>query len=130
MPECQIKHIKLRALLGLINAFLVVPGKEYTLNIAKLMVKRNFASDIAKIFHSLDLNSSDLAETANNIVRTIEALTKLLYKTPGHQNQIKKPNKTMTDASVCVTLIIYIYANNCLFVCYPLESRSPGCSTD
>ncbi|KAI6651641.1 E3 ubiquitin-protein ligase HUWE1-like [Oopsacas minuta] len=99
LPECQLKHIKLRALLGLINTFLVVPGKGYTLNIAKSMVKRNFASDLAKVFHSLDLNSPDLPETANNIIRTIEALTKLLYNTPGHQNQVKKVNKTTTDTS-------------------------------
>ena len=100
LPECQLKHVKLRALLGLIHTFLVVPGKEYVLNIAKLMVKRNFSSDIAKIFHSLDLNSPELPETANFIIKTIDALTGLLYKTPGHQNQAKKASKSTADTSV------------------------------
>ena len=96
ISECHLKHAKLRALLTLINEF-VTSGKEYVLNIAKLMIRKNFASDLAKIFHSFDLNSSELPETANLIMKTIESLTNQMYKTPGHPNQPKKQNKA-TDS--------------------------------
>ena len=79
LPESQIKHVKVQALTGLICTMIEScppsqagpTGNQYPFkaqsginNMVRIMLKKNVVTDLARVPHSLDLSSPNIATTS------------------------------------------------------------------
>jgi len=94
-PESSVKHTKVQALAGLVSTMIEsCPAstqgsnngfkqqqqqQQYNMNnIVKLFLKRGIVSDLARVSHSLDLSSPNVAATVNAALKPLEILTRIV----------------------------------------------------
>ena len=93
-PESQIKHTKVQALANLVSTMIEScppaaqphPGlaaykhqQQYNMNnMVKILLKRGIISDLARVPHSLDLSSPNVAATVNAALKPLEILTRIV----------------------------------------------------
>ncbi len=92
-PESSVKHSKVQALTTLISTMIEsCPAQnngqmgsmagyknQYNMNnMVKLMLKRGIISDLARVSHSLDLCSPNVAATLNASLKPLEMLTRIV----------------------------------------------------
>ena len=87
-PESNVKHSKIQALTTLVSTMIEsCPGSQGTLaaykhqqyqmnNMVKIMLKRGIIQDLARVPHSLDLSSPNVAATVNAALKPLEILTR------------------------------------------------------
>lgn len=90
-PESNVKHSKIQALTTLVSTMIEsCPGthaqgtlaaykqqQQYQMNnIVKIMLKRGIIQDLARVPHSLDLSSPNVAATVNAALKPLEILTR------------------------------------------------------
>ncbi|XP_048511685.1 E3 ubiquitin-protein ligase HUWE1 isoform X4 [Athalia rosae] len=93
LPECSEKHAQLQLLIGLISTMIdncpptapyhvraTLKLHQYTHvnNIIRIMVKKGIVTDLAKIPHSLDLSSPNMAGTINAALKPLETLSRII----------------------------------------------------
>ena len=92
-PEGSVKHTKIQALTGLICTMIescptsqssqsnLAPYKQQQQNMnnmVKLMLKRGLIMDLARVSHSLDLSSPNVAITINAVLKPLETLSRIV----------------------------------------------------
>ena len=93
-PEGSIKHIRIQALAGLICTMIdscpasqstqqanIPPYKQQQQNMnnmVKMMLKRGLITDLARVSHSLDLSSPNVATTINAVLKPLETLSRIV----------------------------------------------------
>lgn len=117
MPESAEKHSQLQVLIGLISIMIdSCPPSTYNAQlraslkinhqynhvnyIVKIMLKKGIITDLAKIPHSLDLSSPNIAGTINAALKPLETLSRIINQPmPGTlNNKFTKPkNRTTQD---------------------------------
>ena len=90
-PESNVKHAKIQALTTLVSTMIEsCPGshaqgalaaykqqQQYQMNnMVKIMLKRGIIQDLARVPHSLDLSSPNVAATVNAALKPLEILTR------------------------------------------------------
>lgn len=89
-PESNVKHSKIQALTTLVSTMIEsCPGshtqgalaaykqQQYQMNnMVKIMLKRGIIQDLARVPHSLDLSSPNVAATVNAALKPLEILTR------------------------------------------------------
>lgn len=120
-PEGNIKHMRIQALAGLICTMIdscptsqsaqqanIPPYKQQQQNmnnIVKMMLKRGIITDLARVPHSLDLSSPNVATTVNAVLKPLETLSRIVNQPTSvlstHTNKTKPRNgissNTVTD---------------------------------
>ncbi|XP_066587993.1 E3 ubiquitin-protein ligase HUWE1 isoform X2 [Prorops nasuta] len=115
LPECSEKHSQLQLLIGLIstmidscppasNTQLRASLKVHQYNnvnyIVRIMLRKGIITDLAKIPHSLDLSSPNMAGTINAALKPLETLSRIINQPmPGTiNNKFSKPkNRTAQE---------------------------------
>ncbi|XP_034939530.1 E3 ubiquitin-protein ligase HUWE1 isoform X2 [Chelonus insularis] len=115
LPESSEKHAQLQLLIGLISTMIDscpptshtqvrVPLKVHQYNnvnyIVRIMLKKGIITDLAKIPHSLDLSSPNMAGTINAALKPLETLSRIINQPmPGAvNNKFSKPkNRTVQE---------------------------------
>ncbi|CAD6224794.1 GSCOCG00005556001-RA-CDS [Cotesia congregata] len=118
LPESSEKHAQLQLIIGLISTMidscpptshtpLRVPSKVHQYNnvnyIVRIMLKKGIITDLAKIPHSLDLSSPNMAGTINAALKPLETLSRIINQPmPGTvNNKFPKPkNRTVQDEPI------------------------------
>lgn len=118
LPEGSEKHAQLQLLIGLISTMidscpptshtqLRVPLKVHQYNnvnyIVRIMLKKGIITDLAKIPHSLDLSSPNMAGTINAALKPLETLSRIINQPmPGAvNNKFPKPkNRTAQEERI------------------------------
>ncbi|XP_057320129.1 E3 ubiquitin-protein ligase HUWE1-like isoform X1 [Microplitis mediator] len=118
LPESSEKHAQLQLLIGLISTMidscpptshtpLRVPPKVHQYNnvnyVVRIMLKKGIITDLAKIPHSLDLSSPNMAGTINAALKPLETLSRIINQPmPGTvNNKFPKPkNRTVQDEPI------------------------------
>ena len=91
-PEGSIKHMRIQALAGLICTMIdscptsqsaqanIPPYKQQhnMNNMVKMMLKRALITDLARVSHSLDLSSPNMATTINAVLKPLETLSRIV----------------------------------------------------
>ena len=92
-PEGSLKHMRIQALAGLICTMIdscptsqsaqqtnIPPYKQQQNmnNMVKMMIKRGLITDLARVSHSLDLSSPNVATTINAILKPLETLSRIV----------------------------------------------------
>jgi E3 ubiquitin-protein ligase HUWE1 len=93
-PEGNIKHMRIQALAGLICTMIdscptsqsaqqtnMPPYKQQQQNMnnmVKMMLKRGLITDLARVSHSLDLSSPNVATTINAVLKPLETLSRIV----------------------------------------------------
>jgi E3 ubiquitin-protein ligase HUWE1 len=105
LPENSEKHAQLQLLIGLISTMIdscpptpmrasLKINHQYTnVNyIVRIMLKKGIITDLAKIPHSLDLSSPNMAGTINAALKPLETLSRIINQPmPGAVNKFPKP---------------------------------------
>ena len=111
-PEGNIKHMRIQALAGLICTMIdscptsqsaqqvnIPPYKQQQQNmnnIVKMMLKRGIITDLARVPHSLDLSSPNVATTVNAVLKPLETLSRIVNQPTSvlstHTNKAKPRN--------------------------------------
>lgn len=109
LPESTEKHSQLQLLIGLISTMIdscppashtqlraSLKLNQYSSNvnyIVKIMLRKGIITDLAKIPHSLDLSSPNMAATINAALKPLEHLSRIINQpTPGPvNNKFAKP---------------------------------------
>jgi len=123
-PESSLKHTKVQALAALVSTMIEscptppqgqqggLPynkQQQYNMNnIVKLFLKRGIISDLARVPHSLDLSSPNVAATVNAALKPLETLARIV-NTPsavaarsngkGNKSSQQGPNSANDDVS-------------------------------
>ncbi|KAK0081548.1 hypothetical protein PV325_011960 [Microctonus aethiopoides] len=114
LPESSEKHAQLQLLIGLISTMIDscpptshtqvrVPLKVHQYNnvnyIVRIMLKKGIITDLAKIPHSLDLSSPNMAGTVNAALKPLETLSRIINQPmPGTvNNKFTKPKNRTTQ---------------------------------
>lgn len=117
LPESSEKHAQLQLLIGLISTMIdscpstphnqlrgtVKMYQVYVNYIVKIMLKKGIITDLAKIPHSLDLSSPNMAGTINAALKPLEALSRNINQPmPGAvNNKFSKPkNRTVQEEPI------------------------------
>lgn len=112
LPESSEKHAQLQLLIGLISTMidscpptsqthLRTPLKVHQYNnvnyIVRIMLRKGIITDLAKIPHSLDLSSPNMAGTINAALKPLETLSRIINQPmPGAvNNKLPKPKIRM-----------------------------------
>lgn len=66
---------------------------ECFIQMVKLMVKRGFVADLARIPHSLDLSNPSTVGTINALLRPLETLSRVVNQPQLTQSAIKQPSR-------------------------------------
>ncbi len=94
-PESAQKHLKIQSLTTLVSTMIescpsssqqnqhnglnAYKQQQFAMNnIVKMMLKRNLISDLARVAHSLDLSSPNVASTVNAALKPLEILTRIV----------------------------------------------------
>ncbi len=93
-PESQIKHTKIQSLTTLVSTMIescppttptaagslaAFKQQQYNMNnMVKILLKRGIVSDLARVAHSLDLSSPNVAATVNAALKPLEILTRIV----------------------------------------------------
>ena len=123
LPESQIKHVKVQALTGLICTMIEscmataqqVPGSKVNPginNMVRIMIKKGVVTDLARVPHSLDLSSPNVATTVNAVLRPLETLSRIVNQPSalggGAASQKPKPkNSQNNQASLGLVATIF-----------------------
>ena len=107
LPESQLKHLRIRAITGLMSQILesqnVYPrGAVNLTHFARLLVRKGFISDLSRALHSLNLNSNQLPVTVNHILKPLEVLTKIVNVASSQrkaETDKTKPSSAVTAGS-------------------------------
>ncbi|KAG7210750.1 hypothetical protein KM043_012246 [Ampulex compressa] len=119
LPECSEKHAQLQLLIGLISTMidscpptshsqLRASLKNHQYNnvnyIVRIMLRKGIITDLAKIPHSLDLSSPNMASTINAALKPLETLSRIINQPmpPGAvNNKFTKPkNRTVQEEPI------------------------------
>ncbi|KAL7301215.1 hypothetical protein TKK_0006181 [Trichogramma kaykai] len=115
LPESNEKHTQLQLLIGLISTMIdscppthtnavrnpiKINGSYGNINyIVRVMLKKGVITDLAKIPHSLDLSSPNMAATINAALKPLETLSRIINQpVPGAiNNKFPKPKTRTTQ---------------------------------
>ncbi|XP_076681578.1 HECT, UBA and WWE domain containing E3 ubiquitin protein ligase 1 isoform X3 [Andrena cerasifolii] len=118
LPECSEKHAQLQLLIGLISTMIdsCPPTPHNQLRgsvkvhhynnvnyIVRIMLRKGIITDLAKISHSLDLSSPNMAGTINAALKPLETLSRIINQPmPGAvNNKFSKPkNRTVQEEPI------------------------------
>ena len=91
LQESHSKHSKVRALMGLLSQILeyvtTSRGPVNPSHFARLLIRKGFISDLTKAIHSLNLSSTFLPATINNILKPLEVLTRIVNQVASSQQR-------------------------------------------
>lgn len=111
LPESSEKHVRVQAMTSLINVVIesVVSTNRWNMrneaataehNIIKLMVRKGLANDLARVPHSLDLSSPNMAMTINYTLHPLETLARMVNQpTTVTSSSAKKTSKPPTAST-------------------------------
>lgn len=99
LQESSDKHGKIQALAGLIGTMIEAcpstqsqqsplsiyrPLTQYNMNnMVKVMLKKGIITDLARVTHSLDLSSPNVAPTVNAVLKPLETLSRIVNQPTG-----------------------------------------------
>ena len=110
LPESSDKHVRVQAVTSLINTVIeaVVSTNRWSMhkcevagadnNIIKLLVRKGIVSDLARVPHSLDLASPNMAATVNAALHPLETLSRIVNQPQPQSFFTTKKSKT-SDAN-------------------------------
>lgn len=108
MQESQLKHSRVRALMGLLSQIL-----EYVMTsrgpvnpspFARLLIRKGFISDLTRAVHSLNLSSTFLSATVNSILKPLEVLTRIVNQVAtSQQRKMDSENKSASNSRPVTT---------------------------
>lgn len=108
MQESQLKHSRIRALMGLLSHIL-----EYVMTsrgpvnpspFARLLIRKGFISDLTRAIHSLNLSSTFLSATMNSILKPLEVLTRIVNQVAtSQQRKVDSENKSAPSSRPVTT---------------------------
>ena len=108
MQESQLKHSRVRALMGLLSQIL-----EYVMTsrgpvnpspFARLLIRKGFISDLTRAIHSLNLSSTFLSATVNSILKPLEVLTRIVNQVAtSQQRKMDSENKSASNSRPVTT---------------------------
>ena len=90
LAESAEKHARLQALTSIVSSIIeacpvpghipssVFKGQGPMNNIVKILLKKGIVQDLAKITHSLDLSSPNMATTVNGALKPLETLSRIV----------------------------------------------------
>lgn len=105
LPESQLKHLRIRAITGLMSQILesqnVYPrGAVNLTHFARLLVRKGFISDLSRALHSLNLNSNQLPVTVNHVLKPLEVLTKIVNVASSQRKTTETADKGKPSSAV------------------------------
>lgn len=106
LPESPQKHSKLQSLFSLILTIIESGPQQSSQhnNAVKLLVKKGLIIDLARVTHSLDLCSPNMAPTVNAMLKPLEKLSNIVNQ-PAPQAQGKgedKPQGERTEGEATI----------------------------
>lgn len=112
LPESNEKHVRVQAILGIINTMIdSCPSVAQTPqnpirtqstplnNMVKIMLRRGIVNDLARITHSLDFSSPHMALTVNAALKPLETLSKIINLPTSIFAQAKRPKTGNVSSS-------------------------------
>ncbi|XP_015788441.1 E3 ubiquitin-protein ligase HUWE1 isoform X3 [Tetranychus urticae] len=117
LPESNEKHVRVQAILGIINTMIdSCPAVAQTPppqtiqgsfrgqpaglnNMVKIMLRRGIVNDLARITHSLDFSSPHMALTVNAALKPLETLSKIINLPTSIFTQAKRPKAGNVSSS-------------------------------
>lgn len=118
LPESNQKHSKVQALAGIVSTVIetcpvpgqvqnqIFKGQQSSMNnMVKLLLKRGIVTDLARISHSLDLSSPNLASTINAALRPLETLSRIVNQPQTVTSSKSTKNKSRPELELDNTVI-------------------------
>ncbi len=114
LQESSDKHAKIQALTSLICTMIEscpssqnqqMPMTIYRQlqcnmnNMVKIMLKKGIINDLARVSHSLDLSSPNVAATINTVLKPLETLSRIVNQPTGLGSQRVKTSKSSQQAT-------------------------------
>lgn len=86
-------------------------------NITRLLLKKGFVTDLARITHSLDLSSPNMANTVNSALKPLDTLSRMVNQVPpgskGHfksklgRNDLLRPSRSSRNRTGGKEMMFY-----------------------
>ena len=124
LPESNEKHAKLQALMAVISTVIdscpvaghipnqVYKGQQSVMNnMVKILLKKGLVNDLARIPHSLDLASPNMARTVNAALKPLETLSRIVNQPQTVQSKTTK-QKTGQVVTTTETIVDEPAASN------------------
>ena len=110
LAETQLKHIRVRTLASLLSQILDAQNNSLHSRVpvnpshfSRLLIRRGFISDLSRATHSLDLNSSHLVGTINNILKPLEVLTRIVNQVASSQRKTDAGGSSLAQTTTTTT---------------------------
>ena len=87
LPECMMKHNRLRSLCSLLNYFMESRTSKPLHTITRLLIHKGIISDLAHSSYSLDLDNSSFSTTMNAILRPLDRLIRYVNQVNAQARQ-------------------------------------------
>jgi hypothetical protein len=100
MPECLMKHNRLRSLCSLLNYFMENHSSKPLHTITRHLIHKGVISDFAKASYMLDLDNGSFTQTMNAILRPLDRLIRYVNHVNAHARQQRKLKLTGAPVSV------------------------------
>ena len=87
LPECMMKHNRLRSLCSLLNYFMESRTSKPLHTITRLLIHKGIISDLAHSSYSLDLDNTSFSTTMNAILRPLDRLIRYVNQVNAQARQ-------------------------------------------
>ena len=106
LPECMMKHNRLRSLCSLLNYFMESRTSKPLHTITRLLIHKGIISDLAHSSYSLDLDNSSFPTTMNAILRPLDRLIRYVNQVNAQARQQRQAKQTQSTPGTGPDVVI------------------------
>ena len=105
LPECMMKHNRLRSLCSLLNYFMESRTSKPLHTITRLLIHKGIISDLAHSSYSLDLDNTSFSTTMNAILRPLDRLIRYVNQVNAQARQQRHAKQAESAPSTGAVVI-------------------------
>lgn len=106
LPECMMKHNRLRSLCSLLNYFMESRTSKPLHTVTRLLIHKGIISDLAHSSYSLDLDNSSFTTTMNAILRPLDRLIRYVNQVNAQARQQRHAKQTQSTPSTGPVVVV------------------------